>query len=195
MSTDCYVTNYWRLFLNQLNQMSKATKPRTYTGYRVPNYTKSVDELPTSKKETLKLVQKLEFQVRRRGATIAGLYSVINNLWCNPTWARRSILVEENADKVESLGKQLESARQTIKQLMKEKGVETHTEIPRGFGCNICFEDFSTDVKERSPLALQCGHTMCHGCLMEHTKKLKPGEKYNCPYCRKEIDSVIPLFV
>ena len=42
--------------------------------------------------------------------------------------------------------------------------------------CNLCYENFN---KERKPMVMNCGHTLCSACL----NKIKD----KCPYCKSDI--------
>jgi uncharacterized membrane protein YgcG len=61
--------------------------------------------------------------------------------------------------------------------------------------CPICLEDFppvdrraNVEYANKIPMALQCGHVFCKGCLEEYL--LNDGCK--CPICRAPVDNVSP---
>ncbi|XP_076009996.1 E3 ubiquitin-protein ligase NHLRC1-like [Genypterus blacodes] len=49
--------------------------------------------------------------------------------------------------------------------------------------CKVCFEKFSTQVKERRPHNLTCGHVLCLECITALSHPLL--KKLECPFCRK----------
>ena len=53
---------------------------------------------------------------------------------------------------------------------------------PDPFACEICMERY-TEVGDKIPLSLLCGHTFCRSCLEQCGSK--------CPDCRKAIERPI----
>lgn len=56
------------------------------------------------------------------------------------------------------------------------------TDSEEGASCLICMDEFTEDGPN-CPLNLDCGHSLCHGCL----KKLLENKKYQCPTCKKSL--------
>lgn len=49
--------------------------------------------------------------------------------------------------------------------------------------CKVCFETFSTELRERRPQNLSCGHVLCLECITALSHPLL--RKLECPFCRQ----------
>ena len=54
--------------------------------------------------------------------------------------------------------------------------------------CEFCLNPWNSDF--RIPKILPCGHTFCLKCLYGLKDKLKKDEKFKCPSCKREIDTI-----
>jgi len=53
--------------------------------------------------------------------------------------------------------------------------------------CSVCLDAYQPGDSDRSPVALECGHSICAGCLRVLTVR-------KCPMCRRAIVSFVRLF-
>lgn len=65
-------------------------------------------------------------------------------------------------------------------------GAALTTDDENPFACPVCFEQY--DDKERKPITLLCGHSLCISCLTEIEQISRRGrDPPQCPLCRDDI--------
>lgn len=132
-------------------------------------------------------ISRLKHTIARRGGTIAGLYHALRlqleerieqeperfvevpiapNNATQPDFAER---LEQLAHRAEALG-----------------GPTQTFQLGSNFSCNVCFESY--DDRQRMPLTMMCGHTICLSCM----RRLQRTE---CPSCRERITAFTRLYV
>ena len=53
--------------------------------------------------------------------------------------------------------------------------------------CKICYVNY--DDRNRKPIVLPCGHTICQVCFGEMSQRAKTTKKITCPFDQKNYDS------
>lgn len=132
-------------------------------------------------------VKELEFTVKRRGYTIGGLYAALDVAMNNAASIYTIAVADDKVDITEFLKTQLEAAE---KKRISDPNHNPVEELPKDFGCNICFETYNNG--ERKPVAMGCGHVSCNECMLKHAEK---SASIQCPYCKKPIKTLLTLYL
>jgi Zinc finger, C3HC4 type (RING finger) len=173
------------------------------------NYrTTSKDLYKLSKQELVDEVKRLQFTISSRGCRIGALYSVIQGLMEESSRSVHVIVPPHDMSLIDSLKQQLDSSREALLKIMKEKGslskeeessleskeeqeinVKKRDMLSRT-DCVLCYESF--DDQEKRPVCLSCGHIYCERCILKYQDKKTVA---TCPLCRSPFTSFIPLFL
>lgn len=166
----------------------------------------------TPKQGLIEEIKRLEFTVKRRGYQIGGLYWVLQcMLEANPaTYTLGSVAADSGETAMLNMKQELQAARDHVRATLgsratnsntvtsnsesgptgKQEAEDSASDLPHNFQCNICFESF--DKEEHRPVALDCGHVLCQGCLIKYTEKNKDA---GCPSCKRPIQKILILYV
>jgi hypothetical protein len=123
-------------------------------------------------------VRDLQKNVRDRGIKIGGLYYALRCAINNPSNIREIESIEDI-----SITEQLELMRLDI----IDSGQVPEEEFNMPITCNICYNRYSSRLK---PFVISCGHIIC----IDFLSSIVNNQSSNCPYCRKPIKKVMPLF-
>lgn len=138
-------------------------------------------------------IKRLEFTVTSRGRRMGSMYHTIKHLIRDhPDTVHVHGMNNQEKDMIQHLQNQLTQSRSLMTQMMQNKPAASASDGDHVFkgDCVVCFETFNGT--EHKPVALNCGHILCEGCVLKYQEfKDKP----SCPQCRKPFQSFIPLFI